>query len=62
MKQCLICQKEIDEDEKVCDSCIAFFKGKYKKDYCKKIKRFLNLLKKTHSLESIKFNRRYKNE
>jgi len=59
MKKCIICSKELDDkEEKFCYSCIGFFKGKYKKDYYKKLKRFERILKS----RSIKFNGRYKNE
>jgi len=62
MKNCLICKKEIEENEEVCHSCIEFFKYKYGKKWEKELKRFLNILKENESpLESIKSNRRYKN-
>lgn len=55
MKKCKICQKEIDENEEVCNSCIDFFKWKYKKTYCKKLRRFQKIMSRNPSLNSTKF-------
>jgi hypothetical protein len=40
MKNCLICNKEIGNGAEVCNSCIEFFKWKYKKKHLHRIKRF----------------------
>lgn len=40
MKNCLICNKEIENEKEVCNSCIEFFKWKYKKKYLHRIKEF----------------------
>jgi len=62
MKKCLICYKELEDNEEVCHSCKGFLKWKYKKGYSNKIKQFRRLLKENFSLNSIKPCGRYKNE
>ena len=62
MKKCLICYKEIEDDEEVCHSCKVFLKWKYGRGYSNKIKQFRKFRRENSSLNLIKSDRRYKNE
>jgi hypothetical protein len=47
MKKCLVCKKQIEESEEVCNECIAFFKWKYKNNFRKKLKQYIEYYTKT---------------
>lgn len=52
MKTCVICKKEIAENGDVCESCLDFFKWKYKKNFQKKISEFRKIMKDTSSIKA----------
>jgi predicted nucleic acid-binding Zn ribbon protein len=58
MKKCIVCGKGLDKDEEeFCETCISFFKWKYKKRFWEML-RFHKLFAETSEKRENKFRRK----
>jgi len=57
MKKCIVCEKDIEHDEEICDTCRSFFQWKYEDDFEEKMKEFREYRDKKENYK-IKFRRK----
>jgi len=58
MKNCLVCAKNISENEIVCKTCNQFLKWKHKGNFAERIANFKRFERDRYDFRSIKFRRK----